>query len=193
MSNAKKIIDKIAAEPETEAVPDVIESLNKTVDDIAGVSAVKAPSRKADIPLDEEIAVRSVVFGGLTWKSQRSGAYYRWNEIGETLYIPFNELITMNNTSHDFLFTPFVIFQDERVVNYFRLNSVYEKIACVNNLENLFDEGNLDEIGSALRNIVNTGMRDIAISKIRTLRGEHKLTNIDVIRLIEKILCFDMD
>lgn len=180
--------------PKKETTAEVIGTFDKVVDSVSNVDTAKAPSsREAKLTNEEEIAVRSVTFGGLTWVSPRTNAHYRWNEIGAIEYIPFGELITMNNTARAFLFDPLVYIQDGRVVEYFRLNATYEKITCVDKLEEMFNKGDLDEIGVALRSLVNTNMRDIAISKIRTLRQESKLTNIDVIRLIEKVLCFDMD
>lgn len=177
-----------------ETTAEVIDTIDKVVNSVSSADTAKSPSsREVKLTNEEEIAVRSVTFGGLTWVSPRTNAHYRWNEIGAVEYIPFGELITMNNTARTFLFDPLVYIQDSRVVDYFRLNATYEKIACVDKLEEMFNKGDLDEIGVALRSLVNTNMRDIAISKIRTLRQESKLTNIDVIRLIEKILCFDMD
>lgn len=186
--------ETVQVTPKKETTAEVIGTFDKVVDSVSNVDTAKAPSsREAKLTNEEEIAVRSVTFGGLTWVSPRTNAHYRWNEIGAIEYIPFGELITMNNTARAFLFDPLVYIQDGRVVEYFRLNATYEKITCVDKLEEMFNKGDLDEIGVALRSLVNTNMRDIAISKIRTLRQESKLTNIDVIRLIEKILCFDMD
>lgn len=186
--------DAVKETLQNETTAEVINTIDKVVNSVSSGDVKAEPySRDTKIANEDEIAVRSVTFGGLSWVSPRTNAHYRWNEIGAVEFIPFGELITMNNTARDFLFDPLVIIQDSRVVDYFRLNATYEKIACVDKLEAMFDKGNLDEIGAALRDIVNTNMRDIAISKIRTLRQESKLTNIDVIRLIEKILCFDMD
>lgn len=186
--------DTVQGTPKKETTAEVIDTIDKVVNSVSSADTAKTPSsREVKLTNEEEIAVRSVTFGGLTWVSPRTNAHYRWNEIGAVEYIPFGELITMNNTARTFLFDPLVYIQDSRVVDYFRLNATYEKIACVDKLEEMFNKGDLDEIGIALRSLVNTNMRDIAISKIRTLRQESKLTNIDVIRLIEKVLCFDMD
>lgn len=176
---------------------EVISTLDKVVNSVSNINERaennESAVRRTELRNEEEIAVRSVTFGGLSWISPRTNAHYRWNEIGSVEFIPFGELITMNNTARDFLFAPLVIIQDSRVVEYFRLKATYEKIACIDKLEDMFNKGDLNEIGAMLRSIVNTNMRDIAISKIRTLRGEHKLNNIDIIRMIEKILCFDMN
>lgn len=190
----KNVTDKEAAKDTADnGDKDALDTINKTVDEVSGVSESKPASRKVDIPLEEEIAVRSVTFGGLTWISPKTNAHYRWNEIGSVEYIQFAELVTMNNTSQAFLTEPYVILQDKRAVEYFRLKPVYEKIAVVDSLEELFKVGDLDKIEKALRDIRNTSMRNVAISKIKELRGTHTLNNIDVIRLIERILCFDME
>ena len=172
---------------------DALATINKTLDSVAGVADDKPVSRTVDIPLTDEIAVRSVTFGGLTWISPKTNAKYRWNEIGAVEYIQFSELVTMNNTSQAFLTEPRVILLDDRAVEHFRLKSVYEKIAVVDSLEELFAEGDLSKIEQALRNIRNTSMRNVAISKIKELRGTRALNDVDVIRLIERILCFDME
>lgn len=212
MANTKKTVDAEVKEVEKDTVEkeavsdtvdksgeedkdkkDALDTINKTVDEVSGVAESKPASRKVDIPLEEEIAVRSVTFGGLTWISPKTNAHYRWNEIGAVEYIQFAELVTMNNTSQSFLTEPYVILQDKRAVEYFRLKPVYEKIAVVDSLEELFKDGDLTKIEKALRDIRNTSMRNVAISKIKELRGTHTLNNIDIIRLIEKILCFDME
>lgn len=174
----------------------VLDVINETVDNVSengtGSSKEKSRTTTASVPLDEEIAVRSITFGGLTWISNKTNSHYRWNEIGAVEYITFAELITLNNTKRAFLFDPLVIIQDERVVKYFRLESVYEKVAQINELENVFNSGDMSKVISVLNTIKEVNMRDVAISRIRHMRENGSLTNIDVIRQIETILCFDL-
>lgn len=173
---------------------DILSVINDNVDKVSNTDNVKATSRTTEVTIanEEEIAVRSITFGGLTWISPRTNSHYRWNEIGAVEYIPFGELITMNNTKRQFLFNPLVIVQDERVVKYFRLQPVYEKVAQINNLEKIFNSGNRDNVEKVLKTILDVNMRDVAISRIRAMRKNGTLTNIDVIHMIEKILCFDL-
>lgn len=173
---------------------DILSVINDNVDKVSNTDNVKATSRTTEVTIanEEEIAVRSITFGGLTWISPRTNAHFRWNEIGAVEYIPFGELITMNNTKRQFLFNPLIIVQDERVVKYFRLQPVYEKVAQINNLEKIFNSGNRDEVEKVLKTILDVNMRDVAISRIRAMRKNGTLTNIDVIHMIEKILCFDL-
>lgn len=188
----EEIVEKV--EPETTTTQSILSVINDNVDKVSNTDSVKATSRTKEVTIanEEEIAVRSITFGGLTWISPRTNAHYRWNEIGAVEYIPFGELITMNNTKRQFLFNPLVIIQDERVVKYFRLQSTYEKVAQINSLEKIFNTGNRNEVEKVLRTILDVNMRDVAISRIRAMRQNGTLNNIDVIHIIEKILCFDL-
>ena len=91
-----------------------------------------------------------------------------------------------------FLREPLVVLDDPRVIDYFRLGGLYEKVSVVNSLKELFEEGDVAKVEKALRDIRNTNMRNVAMSKIKELRESHTLNNIDIIRLIEQILCFDV-
>ena len=192
--NAEVVIEETKTATATDTTSDILSVINDNVDKVSNTDNVKATSRTTEITIanEEEIAVRSITFGGLTWISPRTNAHYRWNEIGAVEYIPFGELITMNNTKRQFLFNPLVIVQDERVVKYFRLQPVYEKVAQINSLEKIFNSGNRTEVEKVLRTILDVNMRDVAISRIRAMRKNGTLTNIDVIHTIEKILCFDL-
>lgn len=179
---------------ETPSTSSVLSMINESVDAVASQVTVKASSRKQEevISSDEEIAVRSITLGGTTWVSPKTNAHYRWNEIGAIEYIPFGELVTMNNTKRAFLFKPMVILLDERAIRYFRLQETYEKVAQIHNLKEVFDKNNLVEISKVLDTIIRVNMRDVAISKIRDMRKNGELTNIDIIQLVEKKLCFDL-
>ena len=179
---------------EADSTSSLLNLINESVDSIASNVTVKASSRKQEetISSDEEIAVRSITLGGTTWISPKTNAHYRWNEIGAIEYVPFGELVTLNNTKRSFLFKPMVIVMDERVVKYFRLQDTYEKVAQIHNLKKVFDTNNLTEISKILDTIIRVNMRDVAISKIRDMRKTGKLNNIDIIKLVEKKLCFDL-
>lgn len=186
--------ENITEKDEEKSTSDILNLINESVDSLTSDVTVKASSRKQEetISSDEEIAVRSVTLGGTTWVSPKTNAHYRWNEIGAVEYIPFGELVTMNNTKRNFLFKPMVILLDERAIKYFRLQDTYEKVAQIHNLKNIFDTGDLTKVSKVLDTIVRVNMRDVAISKIRDMRRTGELTNIDIIKLVESRLCFDL-
>ncbi len=177
----------------TEKTQSSIDAISKVIDDVSGVKEDEKPVMQNEIGLNERIAVRSVTYGELVWISPKTNAHYCWKDIGSVEYIQFDELVTMNNTSQAFLTQPYVILKDERAVEYFRLGSIYEKIKVVDELPALIKEGDLSKIEKALGDIRSTNMRNVAISKIKELRRSRVLNNIDVIRIIEKKLCFDME
>lgn len=197
LKDTTKVVEEKVVEEVVEnkvETSDVLKMINKSVDEVSDTVNAQPKSRvkEASISNEEEIACKSITFGGLTWVSAKTNAHYRWNDIGEVEYIPFGELITLNNTKRDFLFKPMFIVQDERVIKYFRLQDNYENVAQVHMLKKIFDEGNLDEVGKAIDNAINVNMRDIVISKVRDMRKTGELTNIDIIKLLEKKLCFDL-
>lgn len=191
-SKKETVIDEMTEDVQT--TESVLECINAGVDDVATkASAVSETTRKnkTEVDFNEEIACKSVVFGGLTWVSPKTNAYYRWENIGSVEYVPFNELITMNNTSRTFLFDPKIVVQDTRVIEYFRLLDVYTNVAQVQNLVGLFNKP-LTEISKVVDLAIRVNMREVMISKIRQLRKDGTLNNIDVIKLLEKKLCFDL-
>lgn len=181
-------------QPENQTTESVLELINSGVDDVViNTPKISEATRqnKTEVDFNEEIACKSVVFGGLTWVSSKTNAYYRWENIGSIEYIPFNELITMNNTSRTFLFDPKIVIQDTRVIEYFRLLDVYSNVAQVQNLVGLFSKP-LTEISKVVDLAIRVNMREVMISKIRQLRKDGTLNNIDVIKLLENKLCFDL-
>ena len=184
--------DVIIVESGKPTVANILEQINDSVD---SVSAVVTPTKRDkvenNVPLDEEIPCKSVTFGGLTWVSPKTNSHYRWNQIGDVEYISFSELITLNNTKRDFLHKPLFVVQDERVVKYFRLAEVYEKVAQIHNLKEVF-KGSLGDIVKVLDTAINVNMRGVVISKVRQMRKAGTLNSIDIIKLIEKKLAFDL-
>ena len=179
---------------ETETKSSILDLINESVDSVASDVSKSTAVRKQKEVIDslEEIPVRSITLGGTTWVSPKTNAHYRWNEIGSIEYVPFGELVTLNNTKRGFLFKPMVIVMDERAVKYFRLQDTYEKVAQIHSLKKVFDTNNLTEISKVLDTIIRVNMRDVAISKIRDMRKTGELNNIDIIKMVEKKLCFDL-
>lgn len=144
-----------------------------------------------DLPIDTVIPVRSITFGSLIYKSRSNNATYIWNEIGAVEHMTVAAITEMNNYSIDFLRKPMVILLDERAVKHFRLTEVYENVAKINNLKQLF-KSDLDIIAKTIDSVLEVGMRDIVISKVRTMYKKKVLTDINVIHLLENKLQFDL-
>ena len=118
---------------EVETKSSILDLINESVDSVASDVSKSTAVRKQKEVIDslEEIPVRSITLGGTTWVSPKTNAHYRWNEMGAIEYIPFGELCTLNNSKRNFLYKPMVIVMDERVIEYFRLQDTYEKVAQI--------------------------------------------------------------
>ena len=145
-----------------------------------------------DIGMDEEVPCMSITFGGLVYTSPITGATYKWHKIGDVEYLTVKELISMNNSKPVFLNRPWIILQDIRAVNKFRLMSKYEEVAKVNQLKKLFATGNIKLIEDTIESALKSGMREVVISKVRTMYNNGVLNNTHIIRLLEEKLRFEI-
>ena len=170
----ESLLDSIAS-----AIDDLDDSADEKIDEIV------------DLPMDTTINVKSICFGGLTYKSRSTNAVFRWNQIGSIQPMTIAEINEMNNYKSDFLRKPLVILMDERAVKKFRLTSVYENVAKINNLTAVFNSS-LPEIEKVIDDALRVNMRDILISKVRQMYKNKKLKDIEVIRLLERKLKFDL-
>lgn len=145
-----------------------------------------------DIGMDEEVPCMSITFGGLVYTSPITGATYKWHKIGDVEYLTVKELISMNNSKPVFLNRPWIILQDIRAVNKFRLMSKYKEVAKVNQLKKLFATGDTKLIEATIESALKSGMREVVISKVRTMYNNGVLNNTHIIRLLEEKLRFEI-
>ena len=143
------------------------------------------------LALTETIPVKSVTFGGLTYKSKSTNALFRWNQIGAVEYMTVAELNEMNNYKRDYLNRPLLVLLDERAIKKFRLTQVYENVAKINNLKSVFNS-DMATIEATIDMALKVNMRDILISKVRGMIENKSLVNVSVIKLLEKKLQHDL-
>ena len=177
-------------EAEEENKGSLLDSITSAIDDLedstgGGVDPV------VDLPIDALSGVKSITFGGLTYKSKTNNAIFRWNQIGAVEYMTVGQLNEMNNYKTDFLRKPLVILLDERAIKKFRLTPVYENVAKINNLTAIFNS-DMQTISKVIDDALRVNMRDILISKVRQMYRNKKLKDIEVIRLLEQKLQFDL-
>lgn len=166
-----------------DAISETIDELDESVDD--------KDDYDDTLELDTSVPVKSITFGGLTYKSRSTNAVFRWNQIGAIQYMTVAELNEMNNYKNTFLNKPLVILMDERAVKKFRLTPVYENVAKLNNLKEIFSS-DMQTIERVIDDALRVNMRDILISKVRQMYKTKKLVDINIIRLLEKKLSFDL-
>lgn len=144
-----------------------------------------------ELPSDTVIRVRSITYGTLIYNSSINNASFIWNEIGAVNDMTIGELTAMNNSHPDFLHKPYVILLDERAIRQFRLSHVYENVAKISNLKTLFNS-DIYTIERTIDEALRVNMRDMLISKITTMYKNGILRDINIIRLLEKKLKYDI-
>lgn len=179
------------AEDTTPTTSSLIESISQAIDELDDSVDDDVQIGDVGLSLDDIIPVKSITFGGLTYRARSTNAIFRWNQIGSIEYMTVAELNEMNNYKRSYLNKPLVILLDERAIQKFRLQHVYENVAKINNLKELFKK-DMDEIKSTIKFALDVNMRDILISKTRQMIKTGTLTNINVIHLLEKELQFDL-
>lgn len=171
----------------------VIDSINGIISDLEGFEeSEERDDTIEDIGMEEEVPCMSITFGGLVYVSPITGATYKWHKIGDVEYLTVKELISMNNSKPVFLNKPWIILQDVRAINKFRLMSKYEEVAKVNQLKKLFASGDTRQISDTIDSALRSGMREVIISKVRTMYNNGILNNTHIIKLLEEKLRFDI-
>lgn len=171
----------------------VIGSINDIVSDLEDFEETdERDDSIEDIGMDEEVPCMSITFGGLVYTSPITGATYKWHKIGDVEYLTMKELVSMNNSKPVFLNRPWIILQDVRAINKFRLMSKYEEVAKVNQLKKLFASGDEKQISETIDSALKSGMREVVISKVRTMYNNGVLNNTHIIKLLEDRLRFDI-
>lgn len=168
------------------------DSISKAIDDLDG-SYKNIDTITEELPINTMICVKSITYGGLTYKSRINNAIHRWNQIGSEELMSVADLIEMNNYKRDFLNKPLVVLLDDRAIKYFRLTKVYENVAKINQLSQIFTSNNISLIESTIDLALNVSMRDILISKASHLIKNKVLVNINIIHLLSQKLKYDFE
>ena len=179
------------SETVTKDTASLLSSISEAIDELDESADDNVQVGDSGLSLDDIIPVKSITFGGLTYKARSTNAIYRWNQIGAIEYMTVAELNEMNNYKRAYLNKPLVILMDERAIKKFRLQKVYENVAQINNLKSLF-KSDMSTIERTIDTALDANMRDILISKVRQMIKNGTLTNINIIKLLEKKLQHDL-
>ena len=179
------------SETVTKDTASLLSSISEAIDELDESADDNVQVGDSGLSLDDIIPVKSITFGGLTYKARSTNAIYRWNQIGAIEYMTVAELNEMNNYKRAYLNKPLVILMDERAIKKFRLQKVYENVAQINNLKSLF-KSDMTTIERTIDTALDANMRDILISKVRQMIKNKTLTDINVIKLLEKKLQHDL-
>ncbi|MDO4926503.1 MAG: hypothetical protein Q3980_12720 [Turicibacter sp.] len=110
------------------------------------VAQPKPKATKATLFQDRnrQIIVRSCIEGRVIYKSKRSGMTYKWLDKGAYEVLTVEELLNMESQSHKFLHSPWLMVDDEDIIEAFNLAELYDLVAKVEDIDS-FINMTLDE------------------------------------------------
>ena len=105
------------------------------------VAQPKAKVTKATLFQDRnrQVIVRSCVDGRVIYKSKRSGMTWKWLEKGAYEVLTVEELLNMESQSHKFLHSPWLMVDDEDIIEAFNLAELYDLVAKVEDIDSFIN------------------------------------------------------
>ena len=97
----------------------------------------KPKATKASLYQDRtrEIPVRSCINGRVIYKSKKTGVTYKWLEKGTYEILTIDELLNMESQSQKCLHSPWLMVDDEEVIEAFNLQELYDLVAKVEDID----------------------------------------------------------
>ena len=105
------------------------------------VTPSKPKATKATLFQDRnrQVIVRSCVDGRVIYKSKRSGMTWKWLEKGAYEVLTVEELLNMESQSHKFLHSPWLMVDDEAIIEAFNLQELYDLVAKVEDIDSFIN------------------------------------------------------
>ena len=151
-------------------------------------------SKKKSINVDsledsDEIEVVSLI-PNVSYKDNKTGDIYEWDEVGHSEYMTFDTLKNMWRSHKGYFRNLWLKPNDDRVVVKFGLTKVFEKHEFLMDDSN-YVKKNIDVICDAISSAPN-GLKYAICNKIKDLVVGGKITDISVIRALEKHLKIEL-
>jgi hypothetical protein len=142
-------------------------------------------------PLEDsdEIEIVSLV-SNVSYKDSKTLDTYEWREIGHVEYMTFETLKNMWRNNKGYFKNLWLKPSDDRVINKFGLNKTFEKYEYLMDGSN-YTKKNINAICEAIKSTPN-GLKWSICDKVKSLVISGEISNISVIRELEKSLRIDL-
>jgi hypothetical protein len=144
---------------------------------------------KADLAKigDEVVIVKSAV-DNVTFTSPKTKIEYNWSVKGDVEPLPVSEILAMEGTSKRFLHTPWLVIEDDRVIQALGLKRIYDLIKKVEDIEELvkLSKDDIKSIFEELPPQYKNNFKNEIYRKVKS-RELNNLTTIDDLSDILKI------
>lgn len=192
----------VATAEESSVATDIVadENVDVETEDAAVVEdtatkkvASEKPSAKkekvAELSNDDEIEVVSLI-PNVSYKDSHTYDIYTWEEVGHVEFMTFETLTNMWRNSKGYFKNMWLKPEDDRVIKKFGLTGMYEKYDFLMDKSN-YTRDNIDKICESIASTPN-GLKLAVCNKIKSLVVSGELSDISVIRSIEKYLKIDL-
>lgn len=138
---------------------------------------------------DEIITVRSVV-DNVNFLSPKTQTRYKWLQKGDVELLTVAEILAMENVSRRFLHTPWLVVEDERIIQALDLQRTYDLIKKVEDIDELvkLSKSEIETIFNELPPQYQNNFRNEIYKKVKT----RELNNLSTIDNLGEILKIDL-
>ena len=168
------------------AVVEAEENMNKTV---VKETPVKEVEKVEPLRDSNEIKVVSLV-PNVWYHNDYTGDTIRWDSVGQEEYMTFEELKAMWRESKGYFRNMWLKPEDDRVVAKFGLTNIYKKYDFLMNEKN-YTRDNIDKLCDSISS-ASSELKYCVCDKVKSLVADERITDIHVIRALEKHLKVDL-
>lgn len=138
---------------------------------------------------DEIITVRSVI-DNVNFLSPKTQTRYKWLQKGDVEPLTVAEILAMENVSRRFLHTPWLVVEDERIIQALDLQRTYDLIKKVEDINELIklNKSEIETIFNELPPQYQNNFRNEIYKKVKT----RELNNLSTIDNLGEILKIDL-
>lgn len=178
------------AEVAVTAVADTADvDMNENTEEVKTQEAVEEKVEEKPLEDSDEIEVVSII-PHVSYKDPYTSDFYEWEYPGEVEIMPYEALVRMRRNYRGYFDNMWLKPNDDRVIKKFGLERLYDKNDFLMD-ESSYTSENIDEVLNAISAIKSKDAKNSVINKIKDMVASGVITDINVIRSVEK--AFDID
>lgn len=169
----------------TETVAETTATELKDVE-VKETPAIKERPKKKEIDMDALVEVYNGTHGILVVEDKKSGESWTLSGYSDTDFISVGQLRSIKNASPKILTHPWLMINDEEIVDYLGLTKLYKDVVTPENLSGIFELADLD-FEAKLRKLP-IGCKELVVSKALELaEKEDDRMSMRKARIVKKV------
>lgn len=181
-------VDNVATADDS-AVASVVDAEKNMNEKIVEKTPVKEVEKVEPLRDSNEIKVVSLV-PNVWYHNDYTGQNIEWKYVGQEEFMTFEELKAMWRESKGYFRNMWLKPEDDRVIAKFSLTNIYKKYDFLMDEKN-YTRANIDKLCESISS-ASSELKYCVCDKVKNLVAEEKITDIHVIRALEKHLKVDL-